>query len=70
MGGWVYKWSAIVMKIAIRADNKSPEVVEAIDMVVGGLEKDRQDGVRETDKIIIRGQSINGEEECLGSCKS
>ncbi len=31
--------------IAICAVNKAPQVVDAVDVVVGGLEKDRQDGV-------------------------
>jgi hypothetical protein len=33
------------MKIAIHAGNESPEIVDAIDTVIGGLEKDRQDRV-------------------------
>ncbi len=33
------------MEIAIDAGNKAPEVVDAVDTVVGGLEKDRRDGV-------------------------
>ncbi len=61
-GGWVYKGSAVVMKILIRNGKKSPEVVDVIDMVVGGLEKDRQDGFGEMDKIIVGGLSIDGEE--------
>ncbi len=69
MGGWAYKGSTIVVKIPIRTGNNSPEVVDTIDVVIGGLEKDRQDGVGEMDEIIIGGLSINGEEECLGCCK-
>ena len=68
-GGWAYKGSAIVVKIPVHAGNESPEVVDTIDAVVGGLEKDRQDGVGEMDKIIVGGLSINGEEERLGCCK-
>jgi hypothetical protein len=45
MGGWAYKGSTVVVEIAIRAGNKAPQVVGAIDAVVGGLEKDRQDDV-------------------------
>ncbi len=45
MGGWAYEWSAIVVKKAIHAGNKAPQVVDAIDAVVGSLEKDRQDGI-------------------------
>ncbi len=41
MGGWVYKGSAVVVKIPVCTGNKSPEVVDAVDAVVGGLEKDR-----------------------------
>ncbi len=37
MGGWAYKGSAIVVKIAICAGNKAPQVVDAIEAVVGGL---------------------------------
>ncbi len=57
------------MKTPIHTGNKSPEVVDTIDMVVGGLEKDRQDGVGERVKIVIRGLSIDGEEERLGCCE-
>ncbi len=45
MGGWAYKGSTIVMEIAICAGNKAPQVVDAVDTVVGYLEKDWQDGV-------------------------
>ncbi len=69
MGGWAYKESAKVMKIAVCTGNKSPEVVDAIDTVVGGLEKDRQDGIGETDEIVVGGLSIDGEEEHLGCCE-
>ncbi len=34
-----------MVEIAIRDGNEAPQVVDAIDMVVGGLEKDWQDGV-------------------------
>jgi hypothetical protein len=68
-GGWAYKGSAIVVKIVIRAGNKAPQVVDTVDVVVGGLEKDRQDGVGETDKIVVRVLSIDGEEDCLGCCE-
>ncbi len=58
-----------MVKVSVCAGNESPEVVDAIDMVVGGLEKDRQDGVGETDKIVVGGLSIDGEEERLGRCE-
>ncbi len=64
-----YKGSVVVVEIAIRAGNKAPQIVDAVDTVVGGLEKDRQDGVWEKDKIVIGGLSIDGEEERLGCCK-
>ncbi len=57
------------MKIPFCACNKSPEVVDTIDAVVGGLEKDRQYNVGETDQIVVEGLSIDGEEEHLGCCK-
>jgi hypothetical protein len=44
-GGWAYEGSIVVVKIAIRAGNEAPQVVDAVDMVIGGLEKNRQDGV-------------------------
>jgi hypothetical protein len=44
-GGWAYEGSAIVVVIAICAGNKAPQVVDAVDAVVGGLEKDLRDGV-------------------------
>ncbi len=34
-----------MVEIAIYAGNKAPQVVDAVDVVVGGLEKDCQDGV-------------------------
>ncbi len=68
-GGWVYEGSAVVVKIPICAGNESPKVVDAIDMVAGGLEKDRQDCIGERDKIVVGGLSINGGEERLGCCK-
>jgi hypothetical protein len=45
MDGWAYEGSAIVVKIPVGTGNESPEVVDAINMVVGGLEKNRQDGI-------------------------
>ncbi len=57
-----------MVEIAIRTGNEAPQVVDAVDAVVGGLEKDRQDGVGETDTIVIGGLSINGEEERLDFC--
>jgi hypothetical protein len=68
-GDWTYEGSAIVVEVPVCAGNKSPEVVDAVDTVVGGLEKDRQNGIGETDKIVVGGLYINGEEECLGCCK-
>ncbi len=59
-----------MVKIPIRTGNNSPEVVDAVDMVVGGLEKDRQDGIGETEEIIVGGLSIDGKEERLGCCES
>jgi hypothetical protein len=44
-GGWAYKGSAVVMEIAIRTGNKAPRFVDAVDVVVGCLEKDWQDGI-------------------------
>ncbi len=52
-----------------KGGNESPEVLDAVDAVVGGLEKDWQDGIGETDKIVVGGLSIDGEEECLGYCE-
>jgi hypothetical protein len=71
MGGWAYKESAIVVEVPVRICNESPEVVDAIDVVVGGLEKDRGDGVGEMNKIVVGGLSIDGDgdKERLGCCK-
>ncbi len=55
-----------MVEIPVRIGNKSPEIVDTVDVVLGGLEKDRQDGIGETDEIIIGGLSIDGEEEHLG----
>ncbi len=57
------------MEIAICAGNKAPQVVDAVDTVVGGLEMDRRGGVGEMDEIIVGGLSIDGEEQCLGYCE-
>jgi hypothetical protein len=43
--GWVCEGSTVVVEIAIHAGNKAPHAVDAIDGVVGGLEKGRQDGI-------------------------
>ncbi len=45
MGGWAYEGSIVVVEIAICTGNKAPQVVDAIDVVVGHLEKEWQDGV-------------------------
>ena len=45
MGGWAYKGSAIMVEIVIGAGNEAPQVVDAIDAVVGCLEKDWPDAV-------------------------
>ncbi len=58
-----------MVEIAICAGTEAPQVVDAVDPVVGCLEKDWQDGVCETDEIIVGGLSINGEEERLGCYK-
>ena len=58
-----------MVKIPICTSNESPEVVDAVDVVVGGFEKDGPDGVGETDEIVLGGLFINGEEERLGCCK-
>ncbi len=34
-----------MVEMAIRPDNKTPQVVDAIEAVIGGLEKDWQDGI-------------------------
>jgi hypothetical protein len=68
-GGWAYDGSAVVVEVPVCIGNKTPEVLDAIDLVIGGLKKDRGDGIGETDKIIVGGLSINGEEERLGCCK-
>ena len=44
-GSWTYEGSAVMAEIAIRAGNKAPQVVDAVDAVIGCLEKDWQDGV-------------------------
>jgi hypothetical protein len=41
MGGWAYDGSAVVVKVHVHIGNESPEVVDAVDVVVGELEKDR-----------------------------
>jgi hypothetical protein len=65
----VYKGSAVMMEIAISAGNKALQVVDAINAIVGDLEKEWQNGIGEKDEIIVGGLSINGEEEHLGCCE-
>jgi hypothetical protein len=66
----VYKGSAIVVEAPVCVGNKSPEVMDTTNVVVGDFEKDRGDGVGETNNIIVGGLSIDGEEERLSCCKS
>ncbi len=40
----MYEGSAVVVKIPICAGNESPQVVDAVDAIVGGLEKARWEG--------------------------
>jgi hypothetical protein len=54
------------MEIAIPAGNKAPQVVDAVDAVVGCFDRDWHDGVCEMDEIVVGGLSIDGEEERLG----
>jgi hypothetical protein len=68
-GGWAYEGSAVMVEIVICAGNKAPKVVDTVDVAVGGLEKDWQDGDCEMEEIVVRGLSINGEEERLGCCE-
>ncbi len=65
----MYKGSAVMMEIAISAGNKALQVVDAINAIVGDLEKEWQNGIGEKDEIIVGGLSINGEEEHLGCCE-
>jgi hypothetical protein len=69
-GGWAYKEGAVMVKIPVCAGNKSPEVVDTVDVVVGDLEKDRQDGLGETDKVIIGGLSIDGEKVAWAAARA
>jgi hypothetical protein len=67
--GRAHKRTAVVMEVPVCIGNKSPEVVDTIDAVLGRLEKDGHAGIGETDKIVIGGLSISGEEERLGCCE-
>ncbi len=58
-----------MVEVPVHIGNESPKVVDAVDVVIGGFEKDQRDGIEETDKIIIGGLSTDGEEEHLGCCK-
>ena len=70
-GSWVYKGSAAVLEVPIHTSVKSPEVVDTIDTTVQCLEEYGQDGIGETDEIIISGLSNNGEEKSLsGSARA
>jgi hypothetical protein len=67
--GWAYKGSAVVVEVSFSIGNESPEIVDAADKVVDGLENDRRHGVGEMDKIVVRRLSIDGEEQHLGCCE-
>jgi hypothetical protein len=69
MGNWMFKESAVMVEVPVHVGSKSPEVVDAIDVVVCGFQKDWGDGIRATEEIYVGGLSINGEEERLGCCK-
>jgi hypothetical protein len=64
-GSRAYEGSTIVVDVPICIGSESPEVVGAIDMIIGGFKKDQGDGNGETDKIVVCGLSIDGEEEGL-----
>jgi hypothetical protein len=66
MGSWANKGSAVVVEEPVSIGNKSPEIVDTTDVVIGGFQKDWGDGIGETKKIVVGGLSIDGEEECLG----
>jgi hypothetical protein len=68
-GGWVYERSNVVVEVPVCVGNESPEAVDTVDAIVGGLDNDKGDDVGETDEIIIEGLSIDGEKERLGCCK-
>ncbi len=57
-------------KIENCAGNKAPQVVDTVDAVVGGLEKDRQDGVGETNKILVGGLSIDGRKSAWAAART
>jgi hypothetical protein len=69
VGGWAYKGSAAAVEVPVCVGNRSPEVADTIDTIIDELEKDWGNGVGEMDKILIRGMSIDEEEECLICCK-
>ncbi len=65
-GGWAYEGSDVVVEVPVCIGNMAPEVVDSIHTVIGGFKKDQGDGIGETDKIVIKGLSIDGKEERLG----
>jgi hypothetical protein len=44
-GDWPYEGSTVMVEIAIHAGKEAPQVVDAVDAVIGCLEKDRRDGI-------------------------
>ncbi len=57
-----------MVEVPVCVGNISPQVVDPVDAVIGGLEKDWGDGIGEMDKFVIKGLSIDEEEERLGCC--
>ncbi len=58
-----------MVEVPVSVGNESPEVVDAVDTVVGGLEKDRQDGIGEGVVHANVGQSVTPHNPSLGSTK-
>ncbi len=58
-----------MVEISTGTGNKAPQVADAVDAVVGDLEKDRQDGIGKTEEIVVGGLSIDEEEKRLGCCE-
>jgi hypothetical protein len=60
-----------VVKVPVRAGNKSPEVVDAADMVVGGLEKDLGKMVLERRmRLLLEGCPLMGRKSAWAAARA
>ncbi len=57
-----------MVEVAVCVGDESPEVLDAVGVVVRDLEEDGREGIIDADEIVVGGLSWDGEEgQCGGS---